>query len=109
MAEATTARPQTRGDCANGPRPCPWVSCKHHLLLEVSEKTGHIRYNWDPDRLEQMPHTCALDVADLGAHSEEEIAQLMGLTQTGISAVSRRGTERAREAAKVIRLPVVAA
>src|SRR6476619_8074463 len=24
-------RPKTRADCAQGERPCPFVSCKHHL------------------------------------------------------------------------------
>lgn len=30
-------RPRTRGDCKDGPRPCPWVSCRHHLLLEIAK------------------------------------------------------------------------
>ena len=30
------ARPLTRAECKDGPRPCPWVSCRHHLLLEVA-------------------------------------------------------------------------
>lgn len=29
-------RPRTRGECKDGPRPCPWVSCRHHLLLEIA-------------------------------------------------------------------------
>ncbi len=32
------ARPRTRGDCADGPRPCPWYRCRHHLGLEVIEE-----------------------------------------------------------------------
>jgi len=30
-------RPGTRGDCGQEARPCPWVGCRHHLLLEVAE------------------------------------------------------------------------
>lgn len=30
-------RPQTRADCRGDARPCPWVSCRHHLLLEVAK------------------------------------------------------------------------
>lgn len=30
-------RPRTRADCVDAPRPCPWASCRHHLLLEVSK------------------------------------------------------------------------
>lgn len=33
-------RPTTRGDCAQEARPCPWVGCRHHLLLEVSQIRG---------------------------------------------------------------------
>lgn len=28
-------RPKTRGDCLDEARPCPWVGCDFHLLLEV--------------------------------------------------------------------------
>ena len=24
-------RPRTRADCLKGPRPCPWIMCRHHL------------------------------------------------------------------------------
>lgn len=30
-------RPRTRGDCLAEARPCPWVGCRHHLLLEVEQ------------------------------------------------------------------------
>lgn len=29
-------RPRTRADCLQEARPCPWVACRHHLLLEVA-------------------------------------------------------------------------
>lgn len=32
-------------DCLDKPRPCPWVGCKHHLLLDVNEETGTITLN----------------------------------------------------------------
>lgn len=32
-------------DCIDRPRPCPWVGCKHHLLLDVNEATGSITLN----------------------------------------------------------------
>lgn len=33
-------RPRTRGDCEDGPRPCPWVGCRYNLMLEVTEAGG---------------------------------------------------------------------
>lgn len=37
-------RPKTRADCLNKPRPCPWVGCKYHILLDVND-SGQIVYN----------------------------------------------------------------
>ena len=28
-------RPRTRNDCLEEARPCPWVGCRYHLLLEI--------------------------------------------------------------------------
>ncbi len=33
-------RPTTRGECLQEARPCPWASCRHHLLLEVAATKG---------------------------------------------------------------------
>jgi len=35
-------KPRTRAECVDGPRPCPYVSCQHHLYLDVSARTGAI-------------------------------------------------------------------
>lgn len=45
--------PKTRADCINRPRPCPWVRCKHHVLLDVNPKTGTIKVN--AQKAEQGP------------------------------------------------------
>lgn len=36
-------RPRTRAECLQEARPCPWVSCRHHLLLEVASAGGKRR------------------------------------------------------------------
>ena len=80
VAEDTSARPRTRGDCVNGPRPCPWVACRHHLALEVNER-GNVRLVF-PDRdLEQMTETCSLDVADAGQLTLHEVGDLLNITR----------------------------
>lgn len=70
--------PKTRAECEpNGTgerasRPCRFVACKWHLLLDVSA-SGSIRFNHGPidadgdhveETLASMRHTCALDVID---------------------------------------------
>lgn len=32
-----TSRPKTRGDCKGNARPCPWVSCRYSMLLDIME------------------------------------------------------------------------
>lgn len=73
-------RPRTRGECADGERPCPFVSCRHHLYLEVTRKTGTIKLNFPDLEVHEMGETCALDVADRGSHSLDEIGEVMNLT-----------------------------
>ncbi len=74
-------RPATRGDCRGGPRPCLFVGCRYHLFLDVNPETGSIKYNFpdlDPDELLSC---CALDVADGGPHTLEEVGDLMNIVR----------------------------
>src|SRR5262245_13028555 len=59
-------KPRTREECADGARPCPFVSCKHHLYLDVSSRTGAIKLNFPDLEVWEMNETCALDIADRG-------------------------------------------
>lgn len=68
-----TARrlPLTRAECIDGPRPCPHVTCRHHLWLDAKRGT----------QLADMPETCALDVADLGGVTRDVIGAALGVTK----------------------------
>jgi hypothetical protein len=74
--------PLTRGQCAGGERPCPYVSCRHHLYLDVTPKEGRLQINFagEPDA---MKESCSLDVAERGEHTLEEVAALIGLSRQG--------------------------
>ena len=84
------ARPQTRGDCVNGPRPCPWVGCRHHLALDVHPSTGNIKHNFPGVELEDMAETCALDVADRGEVTLQVAGQLMNITRERVRQLEMR-------------------
>jgi hypothetical protein len=84
-------RPQTRGDCAEGERPCPYVSCKYHLYLDVNEDTGTIKINFPDLEVGEMPETCALDVADRGGITLEDVGEILNLTRERIRQVEVRG------------------
>ena len=89
-------RPQTRADCGSGPRPCPWVSCKHHLFLDVNPETGSIKLNFPDKDLTEMRETCALDVADRGGITLEEVGAILNLTRERIRQVEVRGLLKLR-------------
>lgn len=85
--ETDYERPKTRSECATGVRPCPFVSCKHHLYLDVSAKTGAIKLNFPDLELWEMNETCALDVADRGGTTLEDVGAIMNLTRERIRQV----------------------
>lgn len=84
-------RPKTRGDCVDGPRPCPFVSCSHHLYLDVSPKTGSIKLNFPDLDVDELKETCALDVADRGGTILEEVGALMNLTRERVRQIEVNG------------------
>lgn len=89
-------RPKTRSECAQGIRPCPFVSCRHHLYLEVNEKTGSIKLNFPDLDVHEMKETCALDVADRGGVTLEEIGEILNLTRERIRQLESKGLELLR-------------
>ena len=84
-------RPRSRADCLEGARPCPFVSCQHHLYLDVSARTGAIKVNFPDLDVWEMSETCALDVADRGGTTLEEVGAIMNLTRERIRQVEVKG------------------
>mgnify|MGYP003477495209 FL=1 len=76
-------RPRTRADCIDGPRPCPWVGCRHHLYLTVDEKKGALTLNFPGTEVWDLKHSCALDVAgdEVDGLSLEELGGMTMLTR----------------------------
>jgi hypothetical protein len=80
-------KPHTRVECVDGARPCPYVSCQHHLYLDVSARTGAIKLNFPDLEVWDMNETCALDVADRGGTTLEDVGAIMNLTRERIRQV----------------------
>lgn len=87
-------RPMSRAACVNGIRPCPYVSCKHHLYLDVNPTTGSIKLNFPELEVWEMAETCALDIADRGGITLEEVGLIMNLTRERIRQVEVSGLEK---------------
>lgn len=80
-------KPRAREECLDGPRPCPFVSCKHHLFIDVSPRTGAIKLNFPDLEVWDMGESCALDVADRGGTTLEDVGAIMNLTRERIRQV----------------------
>jgi hypothetical protein len=89
--DTAAERPRTRAECLDGARPCPFVSCQHHLYLDVSPRTGAIKLNFPDLEVWEMTETCALDVADRGGTTLEEVGAIMNLTRERIRQVEVKG------------------
>jgi len=77
---ALADRPRTWGECAGDAGPCPWVSCRHHLYLDVS-KIGSIKLNFPDLQPEDMENPCALRLAAAGPQHLEEVGVRLNLTR----------------------------
>jgi hypothetical protein len=75
--------PMTRGECPDV-RPCPHVTCKHHLAFDVNPKTGAIKTNRPDLEVDELTESCTLDVADEGGLTLDGVAEAMNLTRERI-------------------------
>jgi hypothetical protein len=87
-------RPRTRGECPPDGTPCPWVSCKHHLYLDVDPRTGAIKLNYPHLEPDQISEPCALRVADRDGITLEEVGVLMNITRERVRQLEERAMHR---------------
>jgi hypothetical protein len=92
--EAELDRPKTRRECAEGPRPCPHVSCRHHLYLDVNPQTGTIKLNFPDLEVWELSVSCALDVADLGGTAIETVGDFLNVTRERIRQIETQALSK---------------
>ena len=91
-------RPRTRSECCDAPRPCLYVSCRFHLYLDVNEATGAIKLNFPDLEPGELPESCALDIAERGGLTLEEIGAFMNVTRERARQMEQQGlTKLARQ------------
>lgn len=94
--------PLTRGDCVDGPRPCPFVTCRHHLFLDVVH--GAIKLNFPDLEPSELELSCSLDLAELGELTLEQVGAALNVTRERIRQLeekARRKASRQLRAAKL--------
>jgi len=84
------ARPRTRAECVDGPRPCAFAGCKHHLALDINPATGAIKINHPDREVWELEETCALDVADRGGVTLEKVGALLNITRERVRQIEIR-------------------
>lgn len=89
--------PKSREDCHKMARPCLYVSCRHHLYLDVNPQTGSVKFNFPDKEVWELEETCALDVAERGGVTLEEVGQIMNLTRERIRQIEIQGLKKIEE------------
>ncbi|MFO0712413.1 MAG: sigma factor-like helix-turn-helix DNA-binding protein [Sandaracinus sp.] len=97
-------RPKTRAECVDMERPCPYVSCKYHLYIDVHPVRGSIKINFTDMEVWEMTETCALDIADRGGITLEEVGEIMNLTRERVRQVETAGLAKLAALKDVLRL-----
>jgi hypothetical protein len=94
-------RPKTRADCVDGPRPCPFVSCKYHLYLDVKDETQSIKLNFPHLEVWELEHSCSLDVSEQGGMTLEEVGHILNLTRERVRQVEVTGLDKLKSSGVV--------
>ncbi len=89
-------RPGIRGECP-AERPCPFVSCRYNLYLDVDPRTGSIKLNFPDIEPRKMVESCVLDVADRDGVTLDDVGEFMNLTRERIRQVELMGIEKLRK------------
>ncbi len=97
-------KPTTRAECVDMERPCPFVSCKYHLYIDVHPVRGSIKVNFTDMDVWEMTETCALDIADRGGITLEEVGEIMNLTRERVRQVETAGLGKLAALKDVLRL-----
>ena len=102
-AEPALRRPRTRAECASVPRPCPFVSCRYSLYLDVKSDKAAIKFNFPGLEPGEMTESCALDVADQGGMTLQQVAVIVRLTRERVRQIEEKALQKGvrKQAAKL--------
>lgn len=92
----------TKGACRNGPGPCTVATCRYSLLADTTSPG-----EWKGRAPKKVAENCALDAAENGAMTLDEIALEIGRTRERVRQIEARAMAKIRriapELAEVLR------
>ncbi len=111
LAEAGVSlqRPRTVAECPPAEEPCPFVSCRHHLYVEVDPERGYLKVNFPGRAIDELEETCSLRVAaqqpgvrnlplEKGVRTSREVGRLLNLTQERVNQIAKVALAKVRAA-----------
>lgn len=107
--DGAAVRPRTRGECQDGERPCPWVSCTEHTVHGLLIREGGDALTDDDlvEALTTLSATCVLDVADDGVGGEDAtlqiVGEILGVTRERVRQIEAKALRRVRRVAEDFR------
>jgi len=90
-------KPKKRSECKSMKRPCLFVSCKHHLYLDVNPESKSIKFNFPGKEIWELTETCSLDIAEKGGSTLEELGTVLNLTRERIRQVEAKALQKLRK------------
>lgn len=82
MSSYPSKGPKVRGECYQMPRPCPFFTCKWHFSsMRPAEYWKNCSDNEIIEDMMTVNFSCALDAADRGDMTLEEIGEMMATTR----------------------------
>lgn len=94
-------KPKTRAACERRGlgtrRPCPYVSCKYHVAVEVTD-AGSIKHAHPGLPVGEHKHTCTLALADKGGMTLEEVGAILNTTSERVRQIEGDALAKVRAA-----------
>lgn len=84
---ALATRPKTWGECREQTGPCPWVSCRYHLGIDVTEHGRLLLCDPEPT---EMAEPCALRVATRGELTLSQVGVRLGVTRQRVEQLEHK-------------------